>query len=610
MRASSAARAGPIPGTIAISSSLAVTRSTTCSTGSDSTRASSARRSCSARCARRAASTRRTAIAAKVKIRSLSRRNIGEATQEEGAAVPQGRSFLPLQGAVVYLVSPLGDLPVLAPHAVRCGPVRRSRRGLYRALALIAVHAAVVAHIAHWKAAGRTLTPLEPSESMQTLELGYVNAGFIVFVLLILATLLLGRFFCGWACHVVAYQDLCAWLLKKAGLRPRPVRSRLLVFVPLAAAFYMFVWPRLEGLLGWRELAGSLSWHLTTSSFWKTFPGPWMGGLTLAVDGFLIVYLLGAKGFCTYGCPYGAVFGLADRFAPGKIRVTDACEGCGHCTATCTSNVRVHEEVARFGAVVDPGCMKCMDCVNVCPKDALYFGFGAPTVRIARVRKPRKLYDFTGREEIAMAGVFLAALYAFRELYHAVPFLLAIGLSVIAAVAAIAGWRLLRRRDFAFQHHPLRVAGRFTPAGALAGLLIAGLLAFLAHSAWVQLHAKQGEGLLLAAGKLHGAQRAAARERSLEELHAAERLGLFGDGILQFQLASLYRDRDDLAEAERRLERSVALSPRNASAHLALAGLALKRGDVATARNAYERVLELDPEQEIARRALAQLPAR
>ena len=30
--------------------------------------------------------------------------------------------------------------------------------------------------------------------------------------------------------------------------------------------------------------------------------------------------------------------------------------------------------------VVDPGCMKCMDCVSVCPNDALYFGFGKPTL--------------------------------------------------------------------------------------------------------------------------------------------------------------------------------------------------------------------------------------
>ena len=77
-------------------------------------------------------------------------------------------------------------------------------------------------------------------------------------------------------------------------------------------------------------------------------------------------------------------FSLADKLAPGKIRVTDACNQCGHCTATCTSNVLVHAEVKQYKMVVDPGCMKCMDCISVCPNDALYFGFGKPTIAIPK----------------------------------------------------------------------------------------------------------------------------------------------------------------------------------------------------------------------------------
>src|SRR5262249_54402886 len=154
------------------------------------------------------------------------------------------------------------------------------------------------------------------SESMQTLEYGYVNAGFLVFGALLLLTLVLGRFFCGWACHVVAYQDLCAWLLGRIGLRPRPVRARLLVLVPLGAAFYMFFLPTLERLWSGAPMpAGDQRSHLTTSNFWGTFPGPWMAALTVLIDGGLIVWWMGAKGFCTYGCPYGALFGIADRFA-------------------------------------------------------------------------------------------------------------------------------------------------------------------------------------------------------------------------------------------------------------------------------------------------------
>ena len=115
------------------------------------------------------------------------------------------------------------ELPRLDLHVPRCGTPVRSRKARRRAVALIVVHLLVVVHVAHWKITGATLTPLEPSESMQTLELGYVNAGFVVFGALLVATLVFGRFFCGWACHVVALQDACAWLLKKLGFKPRPI---------------------------------------------------------------------------------------------------------------------------------------------------------------------------------------------------------------------------------------------------------------------------------------------------------------------------------------------------------------------------------------------------
>ena len=244
--------------------------------------------------------------------------------------------------------------------------MRASKNGRWRALVLVLVHALVAVHVAHWMRTGSTLSPLEPSESMEFAKHDLVNAGFVFFGLTVLSTLVLGRWFCGWACHLVALQDLCLWLLKRAGIRPRPLRSRLLAFVPAVAALYMFVYP-LAFRLGSGEELGPYRVALTKSDFWGTFP-PWPVALaTFAVCGFAIVYFLGAKGFCTYACPYGALFGLADRFAVGRIRVTDACEGCGHCTATCTSNVLVHEEVAKHGMVVDPGCMKCLDCVSSCP---------------------------------------------------------------------------------------------------------------------------------------------------------------------------------------------------------------------------------------------------
>ncbi|MEO6708160.1 MAG: 4Fe-4S binding protein, partial [Planctomycetota bacterium] len=472
------------------------------------------------------------------------------------------------------------SLPVGKIHSPR-GTPRPSRRSRWRAASLILVHLLVLVHLAHWRVRGSTLTPVEPSESMQTFELGYVNAGFVMFAVATLATLILGRFFCGWACHVVAYQDASAWLLGNLGLRPRPIRSRLLIWVPLAAAVYMFLWPTIARWLEGVQFAGFTA-HFRTDEFWASFPGPGIAALTFVVDGFLIVYLLGAKGFCTYGCPYGAVFGFVDRSARARIRVTDACEGCGHCTATCTSNVLVHLEVARFGQVVDPGCMKCLDCIDVCPKDALYFGFGESRSSALSRAKPRasaplRVYDFSFGEEVALALVFLATLFAVRGLYDLVPFLLAIGLSVVSALAAVLGWRVLREPRVMFQSRSLVEGGKRSALGWTALGLCAAWFLFVAHSSWVQVHATRGRWLLLDAKAQPEAERGPTLARSLAELDRAADLGLVEVADLEFQRGQILARQGAWELARKRLEHALALDPKLALAAKELADLEPRR---------------------------------
>ena len=66
-------------------------------------------------------------------------------------------------------------------------PAARSpgRSGRRRAIALGAVHLLIGLHLLHWVITGTTLSPVEPSESMYTLENGQVNAGFIFFIVAI-----------------------------------------------------------------------------------------------------------------------------------------------------------------------------------------------------------------------------------------------------------------------------------------------------------------------------------------------------------------------------------------------------------------------------------------
>jgi ferredoxin len=378
--------------------------------------------------------------------------------------------------------------------------MRKSTAAKWRAGALLLLNLAMVAHVLQWWFAGRTISPIEPSEAMHTLQRGAVNAGFIFFSLAILATMIFGRFVCGWGCHVISLQDFCAWLLKKVGITPKPFRSRLLIYVPVIAALYMFVWPTFYRVFLTPDpgpVIPEFTNHLVTDNFWATFPSVWVAIPFLFICGFVTVYFLGMKGFCTYACPYGGFFRLADQVAPGKIRVTDDCEQCGHCTASCTSNVLVHAEVKQYGMVVDPGCMKCMDCITVCPKEALYFGWGKPAVAVPTSKAVPKNYSITWPEEIAGALLFLASFLSVRGVYGLVPFLMALGCAAVTTFLALKTWRLIRSRDVYFHRFKLKYAGAMR-TGGWAFLAVASVwLAITAHSGWIRYHEHKGANAFL-----------------------------------------------------------------------------------------------------------------
>src|SRR5437870_13125399 len=136
-------------------------------------------------------------------------------------------------------ISPRAPAGVIAPGYSRTGN-RKSNTSRWRAAALITLNLFMIAHIIQWRIMGKTISPIEPSETMHTLQKGFVNAGFIFFTLAILATLIFGRFVCGWGCHILVWHDLCGWFLENIGLHAKRFRSRLLVYVPLIGALYMF----------------------------------------------------------------------------------------------------------------------------------------------------------------------------------------------------------------------------------------------------------------------------------------------------------------------------------------------------------------------------------
>lgn len=94
--------------------------------------------------------------------------------------------------------------------------------------------------------------------------------------------------------------------------------------------------------------------------------------------------------WCKYLCPLGAFLGILSRYSLLKKSISEGCTSCGVCQAVCSS------------AAIDDKreCMVCMNCDDICPEDAIKFGFGRSDVRTS--------FDLKRRNVIfaIIAGVF------------------------------------------------------------------------------------------------------------------------------------------------------------------------------------------------------------
>jgi Flp pilus assembly protein TadD/NAD-dependent dihydropyrimidine dehydrogenase PreA subunit len=376
----------------------------------------------------------------------------------------------------------------------------------------------------------------------------------------------------------------------------------------------MFVWPQIKRLIEGRpppalHIAGeTTAWaSFMTDDFARNLPGPGVTIFTFIVVGFIIIYFLGSRSFCKYACPYGAVFSLADRVAPGKIVSRGSCSDCGLCTAQCQSNIRVHEELTVYGRVVSPSCLKDLDCVSVCPENNIAFGFTKPAgflswKKPAGIKRPR--YDFTVAEEGLMVAVFLATLFVYRGLYGLVPFLLTLALGGIFAYGAVLGVRLISREHVRLNNFQLKRAGRVSKFGMVFAGIAAATVTLTAHSAFIRSHEYRGWQAAEVARQHQPIEsdRQDALESAITHLSIARRWGLYTPPVLERSLQSLHGSRAQLVAANGNLDGAIELltsavedHPSSPLLHYNLGVLLATVGRTEDAIREYETTVRLDP---------------
>lgn len=516
---------------------------------------------------------------------------------------------------------------------------RWSSVGRWRAAVLICVQLLMAAHILHWWVTGRSLGRFVLSDSMRTLEVGELNPGFLIFGGSLLVTAVFGRLLCGWVCHMGALQDFCAWLLRRAGLRPRLFRSRLLGYIPLGIAIYMFVWPTLKREVlhpvfkdVWPRAAASLrspdfpgfSADWMTADLWDGLPSWQVAIPFLLLCGFATVYFLGARGLCRYGCPYGGFLFPVERLAPTRVVVEmSECDQCGLCTAACTAGVRVHDEVRLYGSVTDRNCIRSFDCIGVCPKRALKFGLVRPALlsRRGTLQPPSSRFDLSFGEEVMCLGVFAATFFITRGLYGLIPMLMAATLGILAAFLAHKALRLLCDQNVRLGAFQLRVRGATRPAGWVFASSMALLAGLLIHSAIIRgvLWAGSAQDdrvnvpyeVALAGQGVPDADRAAG-ERALHWYSLARPfwnggIGLAASPLEEFRLSWMHLVVGDVAGAEKVLRDVIAGGRHADTAGAELARLLHNEGRQADAIALLESIVKQYPRSAPARDLLAMM---
>ncbi len=485
---------------------------------------------------------------------------------------------------------------------------KKPNYGTLRAISLGAIYLLFGLHIAHWKIAGRTLAPLEFNEVLYTLHRGIITAGFIFMGVAMLSTIIVGRFFCSWMCHIVALQDLSEWLLNKFKIKPKQIKSRFLLMIPFFAVLYLFILPQIERIYFGQPLpvfriqSDNEGWaSFITNDFWRNLPGLGVTLLTFFFCGFLIIYLLGSRSFCQFVCPYGAIFAITDRVSPGKIKLTGDCNQCGLCTSVCSSHIKVHKEILHFGKVVDHNCLKDLDCVQVCPNDAIHFGFTKPSglQQLSSIYAEKKVYDFTWKEDIALLFLFTLFLCIYFGLYDSVAFLLALSISTILSFLCIKTYRLKNNYFQQINKIVLKNSGKLTFYGKAYLFIFSLIVIFTIHSAFIRYFQLRGEhyynkvAFIASDTSLELNQEKISYNiiRANQHLHLAYKLGLFAPAPLLRQLAALSIYTKDSRKAIFYLEKMLSLTPKDTEARIRLSKLLITLQNEPSAANHLKTII-------------------
>lgn len=192
-----------------------------------------------------------------------------------------------------------------------------------------------------------------------------VFPGIVELLTVILITMVLGRFFCGWVCAFGAYNDL----IHEISRNIFKINYKLDEKMDSVLKYLKYV------VLG---LIIVIMWTMGSTFFNSSSPWDAFAQITdfpqvisdFTIGFFLLILItIGAlfieRFFCRYLCPLGALFTTFSKISIFRIKMPkDKCNKCRVCNMNCSMGIPLY----KLNEIKGGECINCLKCVELCPR--------------------------------------------------------------------------------------------------------------------------------------------------------------------------------------------------------------------------------------------------